>query len=58
MINSRIPLAVRHQIAAFLFAAGVKPKYSTDIAGYLTSGYGRLDDYGFWEYELCELCAK
>lgn len=48
----RIPLEVREAIAAFLFAVGRRPLHSTSIAGTETSGYGELDDYGFWEYPL------
>ena len=52
MRNYKIPIAMREVIAKFLFAAGRKPGHSTSIAGAETSGYGELDDYGFWEYPL------
>lgn len=42
----------REWIAAFLRAAGVRPKCSTSIADTLTSGYGRLDEFGSWEFPL------
>lgn len=34
------------------FLQGERPCYSTGIHGSLTAGYGRLDDYGFWQYPL------
>jgi len=43
---------MRHEIACFLAAAGVRPSCSTGIDGLLTRGYGRLDEFGFWEYPL------
>ncbi len=39
-------------IARELKKLGVKPHVSTGIHGYLTYGYGELDEYGFWEYPL------
>jgi len=47
-----IPAEMRHEIACFLAAAGVRPSCSTGIDGLLTRGYGRLDEFGFWEYPL------
>jgi len=29
----------------------IRIKYSTDISGCLTRGFGRLDEWGFWEYQ-------
>ena len=52
MREYKIPLPMRAAIADFLFAAGRKPGHSTSIADTPTSGYGELDDYGFWEYPL------
>ena len=52
MRDYKIPLPMREAIADFLFAAGRKPGHSTSIADTPTSGYGELDDYGFWEYPL------
>jgi hypothetical protein len=43
----------RQWIAAFLEAAGVRPKHCMGIDDSLTAGYGRLDEFGFWEYPLC-----
>lgn len=47
-----LPDAVRADVAAFLQAAGVRPRFSTSIADELTSGYGDLDEFGFWEFPL------
>lgn len=47
-----IPQAVRLDIAAFLYAAGARPRYSTDVAGNVTRGYGRVGVHGWLEYEL------
>lgn len=40
------------KIAKILYRLGFKPKYSTGICGGITVGYGELDDYGYWQYEL------
>lgn len=42
----------RTDVAAFLCAAGVRPKCSTGQAGEITRGYGRLDIDGYWEWPL------
>jgi hypothetical protein len=39
-------------IAIVLYRLGFKPESSTDIAENLTMGYGELDDYGFWQYQI------
>ncbi len=39
-------------IASILFNSGCKPNISTGIHGYITYGYGDLDDFGFWEFSL------
>ncbi len=43
---------MKRSIAKLLKFLGFKPKRSTGIHGYLTYGYGKLDEYGFWEYSL------
>ena len=58
----RIPLAVRMQIAEFLQAAGCRPKVfipasarnpKTNCVGVgITAGYGRLSEFGDWEFPL------
>jgi len=45
-------------IAKILYKIGVKPTYSTGICGRLTCGYGKLDNYGYWEYPLYEVAVK
>lgn len=35
-----------------MLASGKKPKCSTGIHGYITYGYGDLDELGFWEFPL------
>jgi hypothetical protein len=50
--DNPIPEAVRHELACFMKAAGACPWYSTGIGGEITSGYGRLDFNGYWEYPL------
>ena len=43
---------------------GELPSFSTGICGSLTCGYGKLDDYGYWEFPLYDaeeisiICAK
>jgi len=39
-------------IAKILKFLRFKPYYSTGIDGEKTSGYGRLDGNGYWEYPL------
>ena len=39
-------------IARILYWVGFRPRCSTDIAGHLSRGYGKLDGLGFWEYQL------
>ena len=39
-------------IALFLKFIGIKPKYSTDIVGNLTCGYGEIDWNGYFQYPL------
>lgn len=52
IIENPIPIEVRHEMALFFKACGIKPGWSTDISDTLSCGYGRLDDYGFWEYPI------
>jgi len=33
-----------------------KCSFSTSIAGYITAGWGELDEYGYWEH-ACPACA-
>lgn len=42
----------RKIIAKILSNVGIRPTYSHNIAGELTCGYGKLDDYGFWQFPL------
>lgn len=39
-------------VAYALFDAGFKPCYSSSICESLTAGYGKLHEYGDWEYPL------
>ncbi len=41
-------------IAKILKFLGFKPKVSTGVHGFLTYGYGRLSDNGFWQYPLSD----
>ena len=47
-----VPLEERQAIAWRRFKAGEKYLCSTGIHGYITRGYGLLDDNGFWQYPL------
>ena len=51
-ISHPIPDNVRREMALFFQAAGRRPCASTNIADQLSRGYGQLDEYGFWEYQL------
>lgn len=35
-----------------MYKAGEKPTYSHGICESVTAGYGKLDDYGYWEFPL------
>jgi hypothetical protein len=39
-------------IAKILLRMGRTPRFSSAIDGSLTAGYGRLDEFGFWQYPL------
>jgi hypothetical protein len=39
-------------VAVVLYNLGIKPRYSHDIGENLSCGYGKLDDYGFWQFPL------
>lgn len=43
---------MKQLIAKLLFRLGFKYCVSTDIAGNTTKGYGKLDNNGFWQYQL------
>jgi hypothetical protein len=48
-----LPLITRRWIAAFLEAAGVRAGCSTFIDDEtITLGYGKLDEFGSWEFPL------
>lgn len=34
------------------YSEGQKPSFSKGVCENLTCGYGRLDDYGYWEFPL------
>lgn len=31
---------------------GIEPAFSEGVCGSLTCGYGKLDNYGYWQYPL------
>jgi len=41
---------INNFIGWLLFHLGRTPNYSHNIAEQLTAGYGKLDEYGFWQY--------
>lgn len=41
-----------HWIAILLYSLGFRYGATTDIGDSLSLGYGKLDDYGFWQYQL------
>lgn len=43
---------IREQEALKRWEAGEKPGFSTGICESLTCGYGKLDEYGYWEFPL------
>lgn len=45
-------IAVKSAEAIRRFRDGEKPSYSTGICESITAGYGRLDQYGYWEFPL------
>ena len=42
----------KQELAYEKYEAGEVPSYSKGICDSVTAGYGRLDDYGYWEYPL------
>ena len=51
-VRTEAQLADDKRHAKLLEANGVKFQCSTGIHGYITRGYGDLDEYGFWQYPL------
>lgn len=47
---------IKEELAPLLAEArckfGIVPSMSTGICGFITVGYGKLDDNGYWEYPL------
>ena len=43
---------INKTIAKMLYYLGFKYCTSTNIAGGLTRGYGKLDTNGFWQFQL------
>lgn len=41
-----------HWIAKLMYFFGFKYGTSIDIADYITHGYGRIDDHGWWQFWL------
>jgi len=39
-------------IANVLLVMGIRPTYSTGVGGELTAGYGKLNEWGHWEYPV------
>lgn len=58
----RKKLNYKNRIAGLLLFLGVKPSVSTGIRNEATYGYGKLGDYGYWQYtlinvhDLCSAC--
>ncbi len=48
----KIKISIKDSIANALYHLGFKPSSSTGICGRLTKGYGKLDDNGYWEYDI------
>jgi len=47
-------LGMKRFIAKILKFLRFKPKCSTGIHGLKTSGYGKLDQFGFWQFPLSD----
>lgn len=47
-----VKLKAAELIALGMFIDGEKLNYSSDLAEFITIGYGKLDPYGEWEYPL------
>lgn len=41
-----------YQRAVWWYKQGVPCKWSKGICDSITAGYGRLDEYGYWEFPL------
>ena len=45
-------MKLKHFIGKLLLKSGFKYGVSTDIAGFISFGYGKLDSYGFWQFPI------
>ena len=43
---------IHELIGWLLFKIGKQVNISTDIAGYISYGYGKLDNNGFWQFPI------
>ena len=43
---------IRKMIALAIWALGCPPKISTEIGGFISRGYGKLDEYGYFTFPL------
>ena len=48
---SIVDLVQEHE-AELRWQSGARTRFSTGIRESLTCGYGKLDDYGYWEFPL------
>lgn len=39
-------------IAIILYLLGIKPGYTISVADSIEYGYGKLHDFGFWQFTL------
>jgi len=53
-IGRRIVSDTAKNVAISLYKRGHNPSYSSDIEGNTTCGYGKVSEYGFWEFPLPE----
>lgn len=52
MINDPLYRSICEYEAQQRWKAGEQPGFSSDIGGFITCGYGKLDDYGIWQFPL------
>lgn len=51
-MSTELEILVREYEAIQRWNAGETPSFSSDVADFLTCGYGKLNQWGDWEFPL------
>lgn len=52
LLSGELESVIAEEEALRRYASGERPTFSTGICGSLTCGYGKLSEYGYWEFPL------